>query len=168
MTNEQDIVDFLKAIEAAGVTAWIGGGWGVDALVGYQTRPHDDIDIYIDRKNADKIIQMLISREYGEVKMEYITETHKVWRDPFDRTVDLHLLEFQEESIYFEGFTFAVDVLNGEGTIGGIAVRCFTAEAQLLFHQGYEHSEKDEQDVLLLCKTFGFDIPIDYKRGEAL
>jgi hypothetical protein len=38
-----------------------------------------------------------------------------------------------------------------------------TAEAQIQFHQGYEHSDKDVQDVLLLCKTFGFPMPEDFR-----
>jgi lincosamide nucleotidyltransferase A/C/D/E len=52
--------------------------------------------------------------------------------------------------------------MSGNGTIGGITVRCLTAEAQLQYHQGYEHNEKDKQDVLLLCKTFGLPIPDEY------
>jgi lincosamide nucleotidyltransferase A/C/D/E len=35
----------LEALAAAGCPAWIGGGWGVDALVGYQTREHRDLDL---------------------------------------------------------------------------------------------------------------------------
>ena len=78
--------------------------------------------------------------------------------------VDLHLIAFKKdaESLSFEDWIFPIAVLDGKGTIGGLAVRCFTAEAQLLFHQGYEHTEKDIHDVLLLCKTFGLDIPEEY------
>jgi lincosamide nucleotidyltransferase A/C/D/E len=57
--------------------------------------------------------------------------------------------------------------LDGEGEIAEIAVRCFTAEAQLLFHQGYEYKKNDVHDVLLLCKAFGFDVPEDYKCASA-
>jgi hypothetical protein len=31
---------------------WIGGGWGVDALVGYQTRGHHNLDLAVD---ADQV-----------------------------------------------------------------------------------------------------------------
>ena len=37
-----------------------------------------------------------------------------------------------------------------------------TIEAQLLYHQGYEQTEKDRHDVLLRCKTFG--LPISKER----
>lgn len=31
---------------------WLDGGWGVDALLGRQTRPHDDMDIVIEQKTC--------------------------------------------------------------------------------------------------------------------
>ena len=166
MMHEHDIADLLKAAENLGITVWVGGGWGVDALVNAQTRPHNDIDVYIEKRNADNFIKMLIAKGYSEIKTEYTTESHTVWQNTSGHMVDIHLIEFKAddaESLYFEGEAYPLFVLDGTGTIGGIAVRCFTAEAQLLFHQGYEHSEKDIHDVLLLCNTFGLDLPEEYK-----
>ena len=166
MTNELDVVDLLRAIERLDVTVWIGGGWGVDALVGSQTRQHNDIDVYIEKRNADDFIRMLTSKGYLEVKMEYTSESHTVWQNSSNHIVDLHLIEFKEEdaeSLYFEDEAYPLFVLDGKGTIGGAEVRCFTPEAQLLFHQGYEHNEKDIHDVLLLCKAFELDIPEEYR-----
>ena len=168
--NEYDVVDILRAIESLGITVWVGGGWGVDALMGSQTRPHNDIDVYIEKRDADSFVKMLASKGYSEVEMEYTTESHTVWHNSSGLIVDLHLIEFRAEdaeALYFEGEAYPLYVLSGEGTIGGMAVRCFTAEAQLLFHQGYEHNEKDIHDVLLLCKTFGLAIPEDYKNASA-
>ena len=169
MMNEHDVVDLLKAAESLGITVWVGGGWGVDALIGSQTRPHNDIDVYVEKANADAFIKMLISKGYSEVKTEYTTQSHTVWQNPLNRIVDFHMIEFKAEdaeSLYFEGEAYPLSVLDGTGTIGSLAVRCFTAQAQLLFHQGYEHSEKDIHDVLLLCKTFNLDMPEEYKNCD--
>ena len=35
----------LGRLQAAGVPAWLDGGWCVDALLGEQTRRHDDLDL---------------------------------------------------------------------------------------------------------------------------
>ena len=43
--SAEDVLAVLGALEAAGIPAWIGGGWGIDALVGEQTRRHDDLDL---------------------------------------------------------------------------------------------------------------------------
>lgn len=42
-----DVQAVLAALDAAGVPTWLDGGWGIDALVGRQTRPHSDLDLVI-------------------------------------------------------------------------------------------------------------------------
>jgi lincosamide nucleotidyltransferase A/C/D/E len=163
MINEKDIIDILAKIKHIGIDVWIDGGWGVDALLGQQTRPHNDIDIFVQKKNSVAFIKMLISNDYRETKMEYTSNDHTVWCDPSNHIIDLHLFEFTENgTLYYDNEIYHSEILNGKGTIGGIIVRCLTAEAQLLYHQGYEHSEKDRHDVLLLCEKFGFIIPEEY------
>jgi lincosamide nucleotidyltransferase A/C/D/E len=163
MMNEVDAVDLLKKAGQIGVDVWISGGWGVDTVVGRQTRPHNDIDIFVQKKDARAFTEMLRLNGYRETKMEYTTNDHTGWCNPDNCTIDLHLFEFAEAgTLRFENETYPSDVLNGTGTIGGITVRCLTAEAQLLYHQGYEQTEKDRHDVLLLCKTFGLSIPEEY------
>ncbi len=38
---------FLDLFNELGITVWIDGGWGVDALLGECTREHQDLDIMI-------------------------------------------------------------------------------------------------------------------------
>jgi len=40
----EHVLEILTALH--GTDVWIGGGWGVDALVGEQTRPHGDLDLH--------------------------------------------------------------------------------------------------------------------------
>ncbi len=163
MINKEDAVDLLKAAERIGVEVWLDGGWGVDALVGYQTRPHNDIDFFVRKKDAAAFTGMLHSKGYRETPMKYTTETHTAWRDAYNRIVDLHLFEFGKEgTLCFENETYPSDILTGKGIIGTTAVNCLTAEAQLLYHRGYDYDENDKKDVLLLCETFGFPVPAEY------
>lgn len=37
-----DVLSILAVLRNADVDIWIGGGWGIDALVGEQTRLHRD------------------------------------------------------------------------------------------------------------------------------
>jgi len=142
---------------------WITGGWGVDAILRRQTRQHNDIDFFVQKKDTNAFMEMIKSNGYWQAKIE--SEDQSVWCDVYDRTIDLHLFEFAEErTLRFENQIYPADILNGKGTIGGITVRCLTAEAQVLYHQGYEQKEKDRHDVLLLCKTFGFSIPKEYEK----
>ena len=164
MKNENDVVDLLKNTERIGVDMWICGGWGVDALMGRQTRPHNDIDIFIQKNDTAVFTEMLSLNGYHETKMECTTEDNPVWCDACNRIIDIHFFEFAEAgTLRFENELYPANILNGKGTIGGITMRCLTAEAQIKYHQGYEQKEKDRHDVLLLCQTFGFSIPEEYK-----
>ena len=40
-----DVVAVFDRLDEAGIDAWLDGGWGVDALLGEQTRDHDDLDL---------------------------------------------------------------------------------------------------------------------------
>lgn len=41
----EDVLALYTALHELGIQIWIDGGWGVDALLGEQTRPHQDLDI---------------------------------------------------------------------------------------------------------------------------
>lgn len=50
--TEAEVLDCLRLLNRAlSVPFWIGGGVGVDLLVGRLTRPHGDIDLCIDRRH---------------------------------------------------------------------------------------------------------------------
>lgn len=43
--KSKDVLQIVGWLEQAKIPLWLDGGWGVDALVGQQTRPHSDLDI---------------------------------------------------------------------------------------------------------------------------
>jgi hypothetical protein len=43
--NPAQVLQVLDRLDANGVTGWLDGGWGVDAVLGEQTRPHEDLDL---------------------------------------------------------------------------------------------------------------------------
>ena len=40
-----DALEIVDLLERVGVEPWVDSGWGVDALLGEQTRPHEDLDL---------------------------------------------------------------------------------------------------------------------------
>lgn len=165
MMTEQDAVQLLRLLGQMGVGVWIDGGWGVDALLGQQTRPHNDIDIFIEKQHGPAVIRRLMADGYREEVMEYTLDDHTVWVAADNRTVDLHLFEPRDDgTLYFAGEFFPADMLDGRGVIGGITVNCLTIESQLLYHQGYEHDDEDVHDVLTLCQAFDLPLPQQYQQ----
>src|SRR4051794_700622 len=62
--TQDDVVAVLDAFDRAGVQGWLAGGWGVDALVGHQTRPHTDLDLVIRSEDLERILAVLHGRGY--------------------------------------------------------------------------------------------------------
>ena len=164
MVSEKEAIEIMNYASQIGVKVYLDGGWGVDALLKRQTRPHNDIDLFIEEINRDRFIKMLPSKGFYEVIETYTTNDHTVWKDKLDRVIDLHIFRFDNHEIIFEENEYPVDSFSGIGTIGDIEVSCIGAEYQVSFHVGYEIRDKDIHDVKLLCETFNIPIPEQYKR----
>ena len=52
------VLEIVDAFAREETPLWIGGGWGIDALVGEQTRPHD-LDIAIPAEEEAKALAFL-------------------------------------------------------------------------------------------------------------
>jgi hypothetical protein len=45
--DDAAVADALNCLENHETMVWIDGGWGIDVLVGEQTRKHDDLDLVV-------------------------------------------------------------------------------------------------------------------------
>lgn len=177
MITERDATEILRLAADAGVRVWLDGGWGVDALVGRMTRPHDDVDLFVRRTDQQLFERALTAAGFSERVMHYTETDHTAWQDARGRTIDLHVFEFVSAAgdpesagdleaaadILFLGERYPGAVFSGRGTISGMEVSCIEPASQLLFHLGYEHDADDVHDVRLLVETFGFDLPDEYR-----
>lgn len=49
------VLEVLDALAAASVFVFLDGGWGVDALLGEQTRTHADLDLIVGASEGEKL-----------------------------------------------------------------------------------------------------------------
>ena len=54
MVNKKDAIDIILYAEENEIAIWLDGGWGVDALLGEETRVHNDIDLFVEERNSKK------------------------------------------------------------------------------------------------------------------
>jgi lincosamide nucleotidyltransferase A/C/D/E len=59
-----EVFTILDRLASAGCRFWLEGGWGVDALVGRQTRPHGDLDVDIDADDEGLAVSVLAELGY--------------------------------------------------------------------------------------------------------
>lgn len=142
------------------------GGWGVDALLGEQTRPHADLDVVLGIEQLAAAQAALAPLGFSLTEDELPTRC--VLQDARGRQLDVHPVRFDERGSGWQAqpdgpsFEYTAAGLAGQGVIAGRAVRCLSAELQLLTHQAYEPDDNDRHDVRLLCARFGFALPDAY------
>jgi len=163
-----DVIGLYTSLENLGVEIWVDGGWGVDALLGEQTRPHKDLDITLQQKDIPILHQFLQARGFKDIKRDDTNTWNFVLGDENGREVDVHVIVFDEKGngIYGppeKGEIYPADSLTGTGKIQGQTVRCISPEWMVKFHSGYQLKEKDFRDVSALCSKFGIALPVAYK-----
>jgi lincosamide nucleotidyltransferase A/C/D/E len=166
-----DVVELLEALDAAGVEAWLDGGWGVDALLGEQTRSHQDVDLVV-RVDDVPTMRSALGR-LGFELIEGVPDSNFVLRDRRDREVDVHPVRFDAagNGIYLmengENWTYPAQGFTGHGRIDGREVRCLTPDVQMAGHAGgYEPGESDFHDMRLLHERFGTTLQGPYAAEE--
>jgi lincosamide nucleotidyltransferase A/C/D/E len=152
-----DVLEVIDDLTDAGVRAWLAGGWGLDALVGAQSRPHKDVDLVIDEADAAAAEARLVARGYERIPealpgtrryVPWSLMPHRVFmRDREGRTLDLHPVRTAEWPGVPEvprAFTL--------GTVAGRDVGCLSVAAQAVTHQGYELLDEQRPDLELLAR----------------
>jgi len=159
-----EVISLYTELEALKIKIWVDGGWGVDALLGEQTRPHQDLDIAVQEKDVPRLRQLLVERGYRDTKLEEARPWNFVMGDENGREIDLHVMVLDEHGngLYGPretGEMYPAASLTGTGSIRGRTVRCISPEWSVKFHSGYKLKEKDFRDVSALCNRFGMELP---------
>jgi lincosamide nucleotidyltransferase A/C/D/E len=151
MTAER-VLSLLSLLADAGLDVWVDGGWGVDALVGYQTRGHGDLDLGVARPDLRRALEVLATVGYGVTDDRYEQVTVQLTHAEGHR-VDLHpstpVAGGGTEQTEFDGNTYYIPPAVA-GRIGGRAVRCLPLSTQFRTHSGYELRPQDRHDLELL------------------
>jgi lincosamide nucleotidyltransferase A/C/D/E len=163
--DAQAVLEVLDGLEAAGIRPGITGGWGIDALLGRQTRDHDDLDIGVRDDQVTAAITVLRSLGYTVTADE---RPARIALGSERGSVDIHPIEFDatghgvQQGFGGQTFEYPVDSLEADGTIGSRCVKVATPELQLAFHAGYPPAPRDFQDVRALVMEFGLEPPEGY------
>lgn len=167
LTTIADVHAVLDVADAVGATLWLDGGWGVDALLGEQTREHGDLDVAVEERDLDALLEALHRNgfarvgEQGAAPWNFLLACGRV-------VLDLHvvLLDADGNGVLGppeRGAVYPAASLTGRGSVGGRDVRCIAAEHAVRFHDAYPGDAEDRRDVRALCERFGLKIPAQYR-----
>lgn len=162
--DADSVLELLDALEAASLRVWVDGGWGVDALLGEQTRPHADLDIVLSDDDGQNLRVALSAMGFRQQPGG--TDTKFIVADDRGREVDVYLARFDQRGYgLFELpdgriWPFPPLAFAGQGRIGNREVRCLSVDAQVQCHaHGYEPKEKDLRDMERIQERFGVLLP---------
>ncbi|HEX9525836.1 MAG TPA: hypothetical protein VF949_22875 [Reyranella sp.] len=154
------VVALYLRLQAVGIAIWLDGGWGVDALLGAETRPHDDLDIVVEERHLLRLRATLQKDGFKDVERDDTSAWNFVLSHDDGRLIDVHAIVFDAagNGIYGpaeNGLLYPAGALSGAGSVDGVAVRCLTGEFQVASRRGRTLRDKDLQDVSALCRRFG-------------
>ncbi len=163
----QDVIEFLQLLNQHQIDVCIDGGWGVDALLGEQTRHHADLDIAIQHKDMPRIRTLLETRGYKDVPRDDTRDCNFVLGDDQGHQIDIHSYTFDSAGNLVYGIAYPFDSLNGTGSVNGYPpVKCISPDWMVKFHTWYKPDENDYHDVKVLCQHFGIQMLSEYEKFE--
>lgn len=165
MVEAAEVLEVWRELRAVGIEVWIDGGWCVDALLGWQTRDHGDLDIAVRRRDVGRLRVCLAAIDYAVENGEDATEWNFVMKRGNNGLVDVHVFEFDEDGNHVYGIDYPNDSFSGVGVIGGEQVLCINPERMFQFKTAYPPAAKDRLDVQALSERFGFNLPAGYPAG---
>jgi lincosamide nucleotidyltransferase A/C/D/E len=159
------VLETLEWFTAEGVDVWIGGGWGVDALLGRERRGHGDLDASIRAEQLTVALEVLERRGF-QVVADWLP-TRIALRHPRLGEIDVHPIHFEPDGSAWlpgpgdESFAYPIGSFT-HGTIMGFTVPCIDAGLQRTFHLGYEPGSKDRADMRALADAGLIELPVEY------
>lgn len=162
--SAEEVLELYDLLTKRDITIWIDGGWAVDALLGEQTRNHQDLDIAIQHKDLLALKNFLESLGYKEISRDEEKMWDLVLVNDEGKEIEVHTFTFDSEGKvieeeYWNGYS--ADSLAGMGTIAGQQVRCVSLSQLVKTHNKNKRELKatDHQDMELLSKKFGVVFP---------
>jgi lincosamide nucleotidyltransferase A/C/D/E len=177
----KDIVGLYGLLVDHGVRLWVDGGWGVDALLTQQTRPHKDFDALVHFDDLVTMADLLAAQGctlkeiWSEnrwvshaIPIQLIGKAHGadnevatafVLRNGAGHELDIHVLNVDDRGYGIPAWDstliFPPDAFTGRGMIADTPVCCLSAQMQMTTHTGYALQDKDLHDLRLLHTHFG-------------
>lgn len=158
------VVDLLEHLTALGIPVWLDGGWAIDALVGRQRRPHDDLDLVATLVDVPRLALAL--GECGYALVDGGDPRIVVMVDNDGHQVDVHPVVFTKrgDGVYKmttgDDWIYPRQGFAGSGHVLGRRVPCLTPEVMMVCHaNGYVLDDVHLTDVLALSERFGIPVP---------
>ena len=158
----QVIKAVVDTLEAAGISAWLFGGWGLDARIGRITREHGDVEFWVERVDAERSKAVLagagataLATQPPEEACEFTWDGVDFSTAYFDRHPDGSFIQLEGR---WSDWRFPPGSFGDEpGTLDGAPVLAMSVAGMLAMKEQYPHlrnggpwRQKDIDDIKVL------------------
>lgn len=163
MVSAHDAVVLCRMLDQYGVRYWVVGGWGVDALLHRETRPHKDLDLLVTVDTLPLLWQGFA--EHG-FTVQYVWEENRwldeeserqptafVVADDQGREMDIHVIDVEPDGSLVQLYTHQwpfPESITDQGIIANATVPCVSKQTQLLMHTDYSLPDGQLRDLTRL------------------
>jgi hypothetical protein len=152
----------VNALDAAGIPAWLFGGWGLDARIGRITREHGDVEFWVERIHAGRSKAVLtgagataLTTQPPEESCEFTWDGADFSTAYFDRRPEG---SFSQPDGRFSDWLFPPGSFSDEpGTLDGMPVLAMSVAGMLAMKEQYPRlrnggpwRQKDIDDITVL------------------
>lgn len=155
--SKESFLMVLDILEKLNIRYWVEGGWGIDVLIGKQTREHRDIDIDFDADFEALLMDRLLQIGYritSDCRPSRVELLH-----PEHGYIDIHPFVIEEsgnmKQANPQGGWFDLEAgWFSQSVFEGRLIPCVSFEGQPIFHSGYDLREVDKADLNELNMAF--------------
>jgi Aminoglycoside-2''-adenylyltransferase len=152
----------IAVTQEADISAWLFGGWGLDARIGRITRAHGDVEFWLERIDAERSKAALVgagatalTTQPPEESCEFTWDDVQFSTAYFDRQADG---SFSQPQGRFSDWLFPPGSFGDEpGTLGGTPVLAMSISGMLAMKEQFPHlrngrpwRQKDIDDIEIL------------------
>jgi hypothetical protein len=154
----------VNTLDAAGISAWLFGGWGLDARIGRITREHGDVEFWVERTDAARSKAVLVrvgatalATQPPEESCEFTWDGGDFSTAYFDRRPDGSSIQLRGR---WSDWLFPPASFGDEpGTLDGMPVLAMSVGGMLAMKEQYPRlrngrpwRQKDIDDMVVLRK----------------
>jgi Aminoglycoside-2''-adenylyltransferase len=174
----RSIEEFAAAAAGCGAPFWLRGGWAMDFFLGRITREHEDVDLFIWARDADRVVAELVRREFEEVGGPPPQRQRNLRRDGVE--IHVTLLEPSPGGVRTaaaprEWPDWPTGMLDAPpGRLGDLVCPIVSAESQIEVKRRFQLVQpdrpgraKDQEDIALLEEALAVTPPRRRRGGSA-
>ena len=164
--RQRDLIRWGHTTDYLKIPYWVEGGWGVDILLGEQTRWHEDLDVVIESRYSPVIVNYLSAGGFTLHLRDDTTPWNFRYGNDEGVEFDFHIIERDEDGNGWLGpeRRYPARIMRSHGKFNARRYPCISPGGQVRLHTGYDVDEEDWRDVSALCERFKLKIPSEYDR----